>query len=222
MSFTKNRIFAVVAAIAGMTSAFATTLTFEGTGTNVNLPADWASNAAADGTGWNVANGATLNVALTWSHVGGTSPGWQFYNDSEWTGAQLNDFYATDRKFDLLFTPDAGFRVKLSSFVFDDYADYDAGNDFAWEVRAGSASGSILAGGTATTMDGQNLLVESGLGYVEGPILLRISANSQPAGSGGFDQAIDDIVFMQEPVPEPASMTALGLGIAALLRRRKK
>lgn len=218
----KTKIFTLVVAAAGSTSAFATTLTFEGTGTNVNIPGGWASNAAAAGTGWNVANGATPNVALTWSHVGGTSPGWQFYNDSEWTGAQLNDFYATDRKFDLLLTPDAGFRVKLASFVFDDYVDYAAGNNFAWEIRQGSATGTVLAGGIETTANGQNLLVNTGVGYVNGPILFRIWANSQPAGSDGFDQALDDIVIMQEAVPEPATMTALALGVAAMLRRKRK
>lgn len=45
------------------------------------------------------------------------------------------------------------------------------------------------------------------------------TANGQPLGGEGF--GIDNFVYGQ-PVPEPATMIALGLGAAAILRRRSR
>lgn len=42
------------------------------------------------------------------------------------------------------------------------------------------------------------------------------------AGGSANDGAADSLVFSGEPVPEPATLAALGLGVAALLRRRRK
>ena len=52
-------------------SAQATTLTFDGMGKNLAMPANWGSDVAAAQTGIGVANGATPNVGLTWSATGG-------------------------------------------------------------------------------------------------------------------------------------------------------
>ncbi len=45
--------------------------------------------------------------------------------------------------------------------------------------------------------------------------------NAGPAGANSDFIGIDDVVYTQA-VPEPATMAALGLGVAALLRRRRK
>jgi hypothetical protein len=98
----------------------ASVITFDGEGRTVEIPKDWGGNIAADEN--------SIGVSLTWSamHKG---VGWQFYNDAEWTVAQMNGF-TRGSKFDLLFTPAAGYSVKVDSFVFDDYTGYEEGSAF--------------------------------------------------------------------------------------------
>lgn len=46
--------------------------------------------------------------------------------------------------------------------------------------------------------------------------------NGGPNGANSDFIGIDDVAYTANPVPEPASMAALGLGVAAMLRRRRK
>src|SRR6218665_253401 len=117
----------ILASLLACTTAHATILTFDGTSYNVEIPSTFGDNAAVAGTGFNVSNGATPNIDLTWSAAanGGTGTGkWEFYNDSEWSVAQLNDA-RTDglAVFSVTFTPSAGFAVQLNSFTFDPWED---------------------------------------------------------------------------------------------------
>lgn len=187
--------------------AQASVLTFEGTGTNVEIPGNWGSNIAADGTGFNVSNGTTPNVALGWSvGSGGTKEErWDFYNDSYWTGvAQLNDF-DTGVSYYLTFTPDTGYGVLVDSFVFNDYAGWQGGNDFSWNLYEDVAGGTLIASGSATTTDGQNLVINTGMATNHaGTVVLELVNNE--TSDEGSDQALDDIAFRQvflfDP-PEP-------------------
>ncbi len=182
---------------AELSPANATVLTFEGTGTNINIPNTFGDNIAAAETGISVVNGTTPNIDLTWSSSGGT---WQFYNDAEWTGAAQLDNFQTGNQFDLTFTPDAGFGVNVDSFVFDDYAGFAAGNTFDWTLFQNDAAGPVIASGSEVTANGQNLAVATGMGApFAGPVLLRIE-DTTPGGSGA-DQAVDSISFTQAATP---------------------
>lgn len=50
----------------------------------------------------------------------------------------------------------------------------------------------------------------------------RISIVNSQLAAGGNDFALDNLSFSNQPVPEPASMAALGLGALGILKRRRK
>lgn len=61
-------------------------------------------------------------------------------------------------------------------------------------------------------------------GYVSNQVLTSVvmsAGNQDPNGVNNY-ASMDNIVISTNPVPEPASMTALALGSLAMLRRRKK
>lgn len=205
-----KRILVLIALALSAGLAQATTITFEGLGKNVAIPTHWGSDI-----------GTTPNVALTWSTNGGT---WEFYNDSEWSAAQMDGF-TLGAVFDLLFTPDAGYAVQVNSFVFDDYPDWKGGSRFIWQLFQDSASGTLINDGSDTTGDGDNLTINTGMSSAyAGPVLLRLIGGID-LWNDGKDQALDTINFTQvasvastqtASVPEPSALLLLGSVLAGL------
>jgi hypothetical protein len=216
-------------------SSGSTTLTFQGTGTNVPIPSAFGSFNAEAVTGTTATGDGTPWVELAWSvkNAGGTAA-WEFYNDLEWNGtAQLNDFTSADG-FDILLTPASGFRISVDSFVFDDYAGFNPiGSAFTWTLYRDNENGVVIGTGIEVLDDGEDFLVITGMNQdYGGPVLLRISAANNPAGVfDGFDSAITNLVFSMSPaggggameatsVPEPMALVPVGCAMLVFWARR--
>lgn len=197
----------------------ATILTFEGNGTNINIPSDFGSNVSVGSAGIDVSNGATPNITLSWST---TAPdGWEFYDDSEWQGAAQMDDFEPGITFDILFTPDNGYSVTVSSFVFDDYVGYSTGNTrFEWALYENDENGNVIASGTDRTADGQNLTVITGMIEFASPVLLRMTGGFDNSNEDGEDAALDNITFTQQSaiISGPQNETNYTLNSASTTR----
>jgi hypothetical protein len=220
----RRMFLAVVAACClAVPAARATVLTFQGLGTNTNIPDGYGDNVAAVGPAIAQGNGFTPNVIVDFLPNGGN--GFQTYNDPDWQAAQL-DGSPPNGNFDIVFTPAPGYGVRVNSFEFDDYANYELGHTFNWSVFL--EEGTDLAGAADVVVDpdttedpsgADNLVINTGLtDFIFGPVTLRI----QPTSGDPFDRAIDDINFDQVAVPEPGTLGVIVVGAGALgLRRRR-
>lgn len=88
-------LVAMVAFVAG--DALATTVGFVGAGANnADIPVNYASNVAADGTGWTVSDGtgATPDVTLYWGGGGTGGTGWDWEAHNAATFAHVEALHA--------------------------------------------------------------------------------------------------------------------------------
>jgi hypothetical protein len=178
-----------------------------------------------------IGNGWTPNTQVDWGGLNQHgAPALQWYDDVvEWDGAQLDGVPTGGGHFDILFTPNAGYGVRLNSFDFDDYADFNGNtgtaHTFDWSLR--DAGNNVLFGATGVTVpadpdagDNDHLTINTGMtDYHAGALRLRITPQNVGENPEG-DRAIDNLNFDQAVVPEPVSASLLALGGVALLRRR--
>ncbi len=222
----------MLAAALVASTAQATVLTHDGLGTNVSLQdtakgavvANYGSHVAGAGTGVGQGNGYTPNVAVLFTPDGGNTgggsgsggDGWQAYNDSEWSVAQL-DGAPPNSNFDIVFTPDAGYGVTVNSFVFDDYAAYQAGHTFDWQLLdAGNTA--LFGASDVVVLADQILTVNTGMTQPHfGTLTLRI----HPTAGALDDRGIDTINFDQA-VPEPTSCGVVAVAMCVLSLRRTR
>lgn len=181
----------------------ATTLTGDGQANNSTVLSTHGSNAAG-----------TPNIALTWD------ADWDSY--ASWPGDPGGGVYQHDHALNnphiILFTPDAGWNVSLTSLDINIWAGGGATN-LNWSVT-GSSSGS-LGSGTFSTADGTITNHAIGITGVGGETLTL--SLDQTSGIASY-VAIDNLTFDQVAVvPEPSTsaLAALGLGAMAMRRRRK-
>lgn len=163
----------------------------------------------------------TPNVALTWSTVG--PEGFEIYNGWPNGGGAVYqmDSAGTSDAYTVVFTPDAGFDVVLTSTginVWDNPA--NLGFDIDWTV-VGSTSGTLGSGSILAAEEAETTLNfgVTGTGSESLTMTLTIGAT---AGTGSY-LAMDNLSFDQVAIPEPSTslLAAAGLGALALRRRRK-
>ena len=215
---------ALTAVFAACTASAATVLSGESLGQspwadNTNIPANYGSNLPG-----------TPNVGLTWSPVFTTPDsahnGWQAYpgwQSSGGNGAYQMGAGTTGTSYDILFTPDAGYAVVLTSVGLDIWS----GGGTNWQLTAtvyDSTGTTVLSPAipltpSASDPDGNSTWSLGGYTGGDGQaLLLRFQIQTATAG---HNIAIDNLSFDQLQVPEPSAALLGGLGALALLRRRR-
>lgn len=207
----------VLAAMAVASSSFATVLiTFdeagrsdgEVLGSQYNGPADGVNflpglnghtvpNPAGTGQGF----ASATSMVLTTSDIGGgvNAPisGRLFHSFGGWLGED------GDPVFTMVFKC-------LAIRVSADFGGIStAASTVMYGFRAGSLIASQAAGGSGT----QNVSIADSVGFDE--VVVTI-------GDYGDWVGMDNLRYECNPVPEPGTLAALGLGAVAMLRRRKK
>lgn len=205
--FSKLRPVAFVAlgVFLGRGAQADTILEFDNQPTNQGIPQSFGDNAATSSDGISVVGFGTPNIGLTWQAAGAPSAEWQFYNDSVWSAAQLNDS-EVGTTFDLSFTPDnPSARVVVESFNFHPY--YDSKERFTYKVSILSDT-NVVSGPTNTTFLSDSTknhpISLSYTGAMGQTLKLRIERTASILGAGElegdpYDIAVDDIRFGQLP-----------------------
>lgn len=211
------KFFALAVCFCVPMASMATTITFAGLNLgdygiiNPNL----ASNANAAGAGYEEGAGWTPDVAVTMSTV--TDLGVQFephilhwntgYGDLTNVGFSASNGYYSRIRFDA----SNGQLVSLNSF---DLAGYFQNNLEAARIRVMDGNGNVLWNQDGTIVSGTGPSHSSYSPSVSGSsLILEFGSN--------WNIGVDNINFTQQPVPEPATMTALAVGALALIRRKR-
>lgn len=179
-------------AIAGTAKAD-TTINFNDLSNNANVSSSYGSSG---------------QVTAAWSPVIAYNEG---YGDLT-NGGSLVAYASGITTMTLTLTAASGYNVLLKSF---DLAHY-TGNGDAAQISV------VVNGGSPNVSNinaGANHYSATALSYQGSTIALSIT---EPTGANpANDIAIDNIVYGQVAVPEPAALSLLGLGALGLIRRRR-
>lgn len=219
-----KRFLLAIGLVGGAAFAPATVLTFDITGISnfQNMNQGYGDNVTSTSAGsfsYGVgAEGFTPNVTAQYGTL----------DPALWTtgyGDLANVLFEDQDASGILtitFTADAGYNAVLHGF---DLAAYTT----AFSNDPTVQSITVTDGGANTYYSQTNGVVSrtghTGYDFSANPIagsVLKISIDARNLGSLNDDIAIDNIRFSQQAVPEPATMAALGLGLAAMIRRKRR
>ncbi len=226
----RNRSILTLGILLGAaTISNATIIGFNGFDSNQQFGnGNYASNATADGTGFTVANGATPNIALTWSswevhHSAFFSPlEAQTVGDSSWDGAsdsprigQLDFGNHT-----VSFSADPGYALVLNSFDFGHTAETAGSTE--WDLTLTNSFDVVVWQADILFTNGEVFTVSPDFtGDFGESYTLTFQRTAETYGSNGR-HGIDNLSFNQVAIPEPGVVSLLGVaGLSLLLRRRK-
>jgi len=128
-----------------------------------------------------------------------------------------------NRNWSILFTPESGYDVALTSFVLDAADNTPAGSvgstNWNWSA-VGTTSGTLASGTWARTTIGRDTISVNARGTSSEPVSLNFTFNSGAYNFVGLtDIAFDQVVVA---VPEPASLAAaacVAIGLTVARRR---
>ncbi|HEY5912662.1 MAG TPA: hypothetical protein VJA21_18835 [Verrucomicrobiae bacterium] len=182
-----------------------TILEFDNQTTNQDVSQSFGDYAAASSDGVSVVGFGTPNIGLTWQATGPADAVWQYYNDSVWSAAQLNDS-TVGSTFDIVFTPNnPSARVVVESFNFHPY--YNSSERFTYKVSLLSGA-TVVSGPTNLTFLSDSTknhpITFNYTGALGQTLKLKIDRLASTLGAGEvegdpFDIAVDDVRFAQLP-----------------------
>ncbi|MFN7016083.1 MAG: PEP-CTERM sorting domain-containing protein [Fimbriimonadales bacterium] len=220
------RVFGVLASatLLALTMSHATVIDFENSWLGIVIPYDYADRVDASGNdsqargGYNLTFGATPNVAVlmftadywggTWNQIG------NLYRWSDSYADLINVAYHSPsyQGARFIFTADSGYWVRLHSFQMGGWPYTNRTLPFLQVLVDGnlvySATNVPISGSTANTFSFDPNTTKGSV------IEIRFG--------GDWNVGIDNIGFSQELIPEPASLLALGAGLAGLIRLRRR
>lgn len=214
MRITKLLSFGGMIVVSGLASAtnllFATDAGAPISQTQLNEYGDRVTAISQNGLAYGAEGGFTPNVVLDYTNdVGTWGTGYGNFSTAIWgrnaTSSSTSD--ATPVSFTL--TADSGFLVRLRS------------------IRLADWNGTQLQT-TFRVLDGSNNELFNWQGIPDGTTSTLITFPSVVGESltvtwnNGWNTGGRELVFSQEAVPEPATMTVLGVAALAILRKRRK
>jgi len=172
-------------------------------------------------------------TALSGTNVGTFGTGWGVSTtvgnprDSLFQRNVPNKTFDSTKYFSFTVTPTAGYQMNLTDLNFDcsltsDYADKWG----TWQVRT-SVDGFVADVGSAITLTAPSTAWTTKTIDLSGPAFQGLGSlevrlyTSASETSSNLVLRTDNITLGGGVVPEPAALALLGLGAAALLRRRK-